>query len=66
MNLQLFCQAMLLVALVSQFFYSVYCDFNGREASGPAGFKGFVFTAIFTALAFVTQYVAGTYSLIFQ
>ena len=64
MNLQLVCQIILAILLVSGFFSALHADFNGRAARAPYGFPGAVMTILLIGIIVACYWKAGAFSLL--
>lgn len=64
--MEIFCQILIVVNVLGNFFMCVYINFNGREARGPNGFPGFIGSFIVVGLALSVCWGAGLFSRLFN
>lgn len=64
-NVRLVCQIIIGLLVVIRFLVLVYFDFEGRPASSPTGFSGFVASILVSATTAIVLYFAGAFSCLF-
>lgn len=62
--IQVICQWLCVLNLLSSFLLLAYRDVNGREAQKPSGFPGIVTTLIAVVLIAAIQWGAGSFSVL--
>lgn len=64
--MQFYCQCGLVFLLVMKFLVMVYLDFEGRKATQPAGFLGFIASIVVNAIGVALFYGCGAFSTLFH